>query len=136
MEGAIVLGVVLIFLLGMFDLATAVLRFNILSEAARRGAREAIVRGELSEPERESWGPTPFNGTAADSSEIALLIQSALVSLDPTDVSITAEWPDGGNARDDRVRVGVSYSHNLIFSYLFGSEPVVLKGASTMRIQH
>tara|TARA_R110002072_G_scaffold13481_2_gene56878 strand:- start:83216 stop:83674 length:459 start_codon:yes stop_codon:yes gene_type:complete len=135
-EGAVVLSVILILLLGMLDLAMGVLRFNLVSEAARRGTREAIVRGELSEPERASWGPSTFNGSAADSSEIATTIRSALVALEPANVSITAEWPDGGNAMNDRVRILVSYQHQPIVPFLFGTEPIVLRGASTMRIQH
>ena len=136
LEGAIVLNVVLILLLGMFDLAIGVLRFNLVSEAARRGTREAIVRGELSEPELTSWGPSTFNGTAADSSDIATVIRSALVACDPENVAITAEWPDGGNACDDRVRILVSYQHQPMMSVLFGADPIVLRGTSTMRIQH
>lgn len=136
LEGAIVLNVVLILLLGMFDLAIGVLRFNLVSEAARRGTREAIVRGELSEPELTSWGPSTFNGTAADSSEIATVIRSSLVACEPENVAITAEWPDGGNACDDRVRILVSCQYQPIIPFLFGTDPIVLRGASTMRIQH
>lgn len=135
-EGAIVLGVVLTLLLGMLDLAIAVLRFNTLSEAARRGARAAIVHGELSSPEKTSWGPATFTGTADDSSELAAAIRPVLVAFDAADVAVTADWLDGGNARDDRVRIAVSYSHQLIFSQLFGSDPITLNGVSTMRIQN
>lgn len=135
-EGAIVLNVILILLLGMFDLAIGVLRFNLVSEAARRGTRVAVVRGELSEPELTSWGPSTFNGTAADSSEIATIIRSSLVAFEPENVAITAEWPDGGNARHDRVRILVSYQHQPLIPFLYGADPIVLRGASTMRIQH
>ncbi len=54
-EGGIVLTVMLIFLLGFFDLGVAVTRYNALSESARRAARTVIVRGEDATTLGASW---------------------------------------------------------------------------------
>lgn len=132
-EMALVLGVFLTLVLGMFDLASAVHRHNLLSEAARRGAREAIVHGKQAAPARTVWGPTRSTGTAATSSEIAALLAPILVGMQPEDVTITLEWPDGGNAAPQRVRCRVETFYSPVSPIALGSE-IPLSATSTMSI--
>jgi hypothetical protein len=135
-EGTIVLGVFLTAVFAMFDLGLAVMRENALAEAARRLARAAIVHGELAAPEFSPWGPAPYTGNASDDSEIADAIRPALVTLNPAGVTIDVNWPDGGNRTGDRVVVRLQYRHHTILPRLFGSGPLLLRGESTMRVEH
>jgi hypothetical protein len=136
-EGAIVLPVFLLMLLCMLDLGLAVLRSNMLSDAARRLAREATVRGEMAPPRRSAWGPHDFTGTAGDGSPAALAVEPFLVAVRPNEVHITIVWPDGGNADNQRVEVVVSYDHHPVLPWLYGATgPLHLRAESTMRIEH
>lgn len=136
LESAIVLGVFLFMMLGGLDLALAVLRNNTASEAARRLARAAIVRGESGAALRSPWGPSTHSGTAAEDNEMAAAIRDILVVVDPAQVRIRLEWPDGGNAAGDRVRASVTTEYDPIVASLFGSSPYILQATSTMRIEH
>lgn len=135
-EGAVVVGTLLTILLGMLDLGLAVLQYNTVSEAARKLAREAVVHGEMAPPQRPAWGPEPFSGTAADGSPFAEIVRPLLVAIDPQDVAIQVEWPDGGNRVDQRVQVTVACPFEPILPFLFGREPRLLSAVSTLRIAH
>lgn len=132
-ETALVLSVLLTLVVGMMDLAGAVYRHNLLSEAARRGAREAIVHGKLAAPVRTVWGPTRSSDTAATSSEIASLLAPLLVGMQPEEVIITLEWPDGSNAAPNRVRCRVATVYRPVSPFVLGGE-IPLSATSTMSI--
>ena len=131
-EGVIVLGVFLTILLASLDLSLAVLIDNSLADAARRLGREAIVHGAAS---ANPWGPTSFQGFADGNSEYAAAIRDFLIVVDPGDVEISVDWPDGGNQDGHRVEVTLSSDYAAIVSSLFGSDPYLLQATSTMRIE-
>lgn len=135
-EAAIILGVFLVLLLGSLDLMLIVLRDNTLSQAARRLARAAIVRGERADGFAGAWGPESYSGTAGDDTAQAETIRDILVAVEPADVQIQISWPDGGNATGDRVRVTVSMQHHSTVASLFDVEPYRLTSTSTMWIEH
>ena len=135
-ESAIVISVFLVILLGTLDLGLAVLRYNVLSEAARRMARTASVRGERAAPEHPVWGPNLYNGTAGDGSMYADSIENILVTMHPSDVQIKLEWLDGGNQTGQRVRVRLIMNHDTIIPFLFGAADLQLTARSVMRIEH
>jgi Flp pilus assembly protein TadG len=135
-ESAVVLMCFLVLVLGTLDYGLAVLRYNALSEAARRLARAAIIHGEMAAPETTCWGPTSYVGNAADGSEFATTVQPALVAMSAEQVNIQLEWPDGGNRLDQRVQVTVSYEHHSAIPSIFGSSTLQLRAASLMRIVH
>jgi len=134
-EGAIVLGVFLTIVLGTLDLGLALLRKNVVTEGARRVAREAIVHGSLAPPEDTAWGPTTYAGWAGDTTEIAAAIQPVLVTIEPHKTSIQVDWPDGGNRPGQRVRVTVGYQHDSLFPFLNGDH-FYLSSECVMRIAH
>lgn len=134
-EGAIVLTAFLTMIFAMFDLGLAVMRRNTLAEAARLTAREASLRGEGAAADRTPWGPSGRTEMADDASELAATARSRLVVLDPARVLIDVAWPDGRNRSGDRVTVVLSYQHHTILPFLFGSQPLELRGESTMRIE-
>jgi hypothetical protein len=108
----------------------------MLSQAARQGAREAIVRGSLAPPRRTEWGPATYMGTAADQHDIAQAIRPTLVGMDPNDVTILVMWPDGGNEEQNRVQVALSIAHRPLVTALITNRQVTLTARSTMLIVH
>jgi Flp pilus assembly protein TadG len=139
-ETAIILPVFLTLVLGMLDLGIAVFRYHVLCQAARQGARRAVVHGELAN-RLGSWGPpgqaSSTQGTAdVDFHEIASVIRPILTGLDPSSVSVAADWIDGNNDLGNKVQVRVTADHHFLFAGMIGLEPVTLEGSSTMHIAH
>lgn len=132
-EGALVLGTLLTLVLGMFDLSAAVHRHNLLSEAARRGAREAIVHGQQAAPARDVWGPSEYSVTADASSAIAETVRPLLVGMQPEDVTITLQWPDGSNKAPNRVRCRITTVYRPVTPFAIGAE-ISLSATSTMPV--
>lgn len=135
-ESAIVCSVLFVTLFTMLDLALAVLHYNSLSEAARRVARVAMVRGENKTSLGKSWGPATYTGTVADVSTMSDVARPILIAMTPADISILAEWPDGGNEVDDRVRITLTYPYEPLFTFGTGLSTLELSATSTMRISH
>lgn len=134
-EGAIMLAVFLAVLFALFDLGLAVLRYNALSECARRAARAAIVRGERA-PESTQLGHETWLGNGADAHILADQVRPLMVSMSPEDVQIFAIWPDGGNQVGQKIQIELTYQHESLFPRLFGESPWELRATSTMRIVH
>lgn len=135
-EAAIVVPVFLLIIVAIFDLGLAVFHYNTLAAAARRGARQAIVHGSMAAPQATAWGPKSYSGMASDSAEIARAIQPRLLAFDPSKVNVQAEWLDGDNEPDHRVRITLSYEQRAIIPGLLGYPPLLLEAATTMRILH
>ena len=134
-ETATILCVLLLLLLGTLDLGIAVVRYNVLAAAARRVTREAIVHGAEAAPERTAWGPNDYSGTAADGSEIAAAALPYLPTINPSEVAMQVNWPDGDHQEGDRVRVRMAYVHHAVVP-LMPSHLFNLRAECTMRIVH
>jgi hypothetical protein len=134
-EMAIVLPVFLAMVLGMLDLGLAVMRYNSLSQAARRVAREAIVRGSMAEP-LGIWGPDSYSGTADDDHPLAQSVRRTMVGVDYSEVAIEATWPEGGNDVQQQVTISVSVPYRPMMTFIFGNPEFTLTATSTMRIAH
>ena len=135
-EMAVVLSVFLMIILGTFDLGIATYRFNTISQAARQGARQAIVHGSLAPPAMAAWGPATYDGKADDGSVYAQAVSPMLVGFPPNDVAIKVEWLDGGNGIQQRVRFTVSTTYRPILTSVFSSSTYPQSAASTMPIAH
>ena len=135
-EMAIILNVFMLLVLGMLDLGLATYRYNTLSQAARQGARQAIVRGSLAPPAMAAWGPVTYTGTAGDGSDYAKAVSPMLVGFVLDDVAIRIEWPDGGNSLQQRVRYTVTTEYRPIMTAFFSSSSYTQSAASTMPIAH
>ena len=136
-ETAIVMLVLLTLVFGMLDLGVAIFRHHNLAQAARQGARKAIVHGNLSS-QLGAWGPETVTCKASDPSPIAEAIRPFLVSLDLSKVDIVVEWLDGGNdgMSGHRVQVRVSAPYKPIMTFIFGNPSFTLRAESTMPIAH
>lgn len=135
-EGAVVLGIFLVVLFGMLDLALLVLHQNTLIEASRRLSREAMVHGDKSTPERTMWGPGTINGTAADNNELGATLRPELVTFEHALVGYTVEWPEGSNSPDDPVKVTLTYHYEPLVPFVLGANSIPLQAVSTMRVAH
>jgi Flp pilus assembly protein TadG len=84
-EFALLVPVLMMLLVGAFDVALAVWQSNTLTSAAREGTRYAIVHGaDSSVP----VGPT-------NTAPIVDVVQRQAIGM--TNVSVTASWPDGAS---------------------------------------
>jgi hypothetical protein len=133
-ECAMVLPVMFIILFAMLDLGLAAARYNALSDAARRIARQAIIHGSIAPAGSSIWGPAEFSGTAADGSELVRSAQNVLLAMPPNLVSVHISWPDGDNVPLHRVNVEVSFVHQPLIPKLFAWAPLNLRATATMRI--
>jgi Flp pilus assembly protein TadG len=134
-ESAIVLGTFVVMMVGVLDLGLAVLRQNSLDAAARQVARAAVVRGAMAASDQVAWGPARYASRVSTSSEIANMARDALATIDPQDVSVVVDWPDGGNQPEQRVRVRLAYQHSSIIPMLYGRH-LDMRSECVMRIAH
>lgn len=143
-ETAISILVFLALVMGMLDLGLAVFRRHVLAEAARHLARRAIVHGELAD-RLGPWGPTTFSGTAAASHPVADTVRGFLNGggsgtpiLEPTEVTVSIEWPGGSNEVEQPVRVTLGTTHQLFTTSLipFVDPTIDLVAMSEMTIAH
>src|SRR5438093_3909775 len=90
-EGAIVFSVFLTLVLGMLDLGIGIFRYHLVSDAARHGARQAIVHGKLGPPQMAQWGPTTID-VPASTTGVPLVdaIKPFLVGFDLSKTQIKA----------------------------------------------
>lgn len=135
-ESAIVMVVFITLTLGAVDLEIGVYRFNTLSEAARQGARRAMVHGTLAPPAMTLWGPGAYVGTAGDGSEYANAVRPLLVGFPLNDVILRVEWIDGSTTVGKRVRFTLSTPYRPLLGFLIGYPNLNLAAASTMPIAH
>lgn len=132
-EAAIVLPVFLMLVLGLLDLAGAAYRYNLVSELARRGVREAIVHGSQAPPKRVALGPQTWTATAAAAGDVPTAIRGLLAGIEPAEVTIRLDWVDGGNAPADRVRCTVTLPYRGA-TFLLSGRQITLRATSTMAI--
>jgi Flp pilus assembly protein TadG len=142
-ETAIVIMVFLTLVLGMLDLGIAVFRHHLLSHAARHLARQAVVHGSMAD-RLGDWGTTTFTGTAADASPIVSdfadgsRLSDYLPGIDPATVTVTVQWPTGGNdtRMNDVVRTTLSTPYQPIMTFIFGGITIDLSASSQMHVAH
>ncbi len=124
--------------LGMIDLSVAVQRYNSLAHATRSLARQCVVHGALAD-QLGVWGPTAYSAAANVNAAIPNALGSSLAGLDPASVTVSVQWPDGGNdvRNDDRVRVILTSSYTPMTTLMFGSNTTIpLRAESTLPIVH
>jgi len=138
-ESALITLALMTLLVGAFDLGTAVFRQHVLSEAARQGARIAIVHGSLAPSAWNGgpWGTASYGPVAANTSNVKTqAIQPYLTGMDPANVNVTYSWPDGSNAAEKRVRVTLTTTWTPLLGYIFGGSSHTLSASSEMLIAH
>ena len=138
-EGLVIFLVFMTLCLGMLDLGIGVFQYHLVSEAARQGARQAIVHGQMAPAgwNGGAWGPTTINEKAnATGVPLVTAVQPYLVGIDLSQATIKAQWLDGGNAPDQRVSVTVTSTYQPCITFIFGDTTYSLSATSTMPIAH
>lgn len=118
---------ILFFTLVIFILDGSRIFWNYLtvSEAAREGARYAIIHGA------DSAAPVGPDGYAA----LTEVVRQRAVGLDPAHLTVTASWSPS-NQRDSTVTVNVAYETGSIVSLFWEGVTFQLADSASMVIQN
>ncbi len=134
-ETALCLPVFLLLVFGMIDLGFAVQRRNLASEAARIGARQAIVHGSDA-VQLGSWN------TASAEAGIRTRLEPvmAAAAIDPADFHVRVTYQKNESGADDNapgstvvVRVTIDYEHLVPFAFF---DPITVGSESSMIISN
>ncbi len=134
LETALVLGLFLLVVLGTLDLGLTGIRQNVLSDAGRRMARYAALRG--AESTGLPLGPQTLTGAASDLSDAAQSLRPWLATMAPSETFFRLEWIDGGNQPGQRLRVTVWYDHRTLVPLLPAATTRRLQSSTTLLIAH
>jgi Flp pilus assembly protein TadG len=131
-EFGLIVMVLLLIVVGVIDLGRVIYSYSAIFNAAREGARYAI----LSDPE------------SLDTAGITAAAKQHIVGLDPANVHVTMTTiPDSSDLDGDgdtdetlqiRVTVSTSFSAStpLTIPFLGSSNIITLRSSSTMRMEH
>ncbi len=126
-EMAVILPVLLLFVLGIIDFAQIMYAYGAVSEAARVGARYAIVHGAASS--------APVGPTANDAT-VQAEVQAAALALNTANLTVASNWAQGSNEPNCPVTVTATYSCPLTAGKLIGWNSITVSGTTTMIITH
>lgn len=138
-ETAVILPALLLLVLGMVDLSVAVMRYHVLTAAARHGARVASVHGQLCPAGWQGgpWGPNQVSVTANSTGiPLADVIRPVLPGFDLDRTDVQAVWLDGGNAEGQRVQVTLTTKYQPMLTAILGKTAFTLSASSTLTIAH
>jgi Flp pilus assembly protein TadG len=123
------LTVLLFFTLVVFIMDGSRIFWNYLtvSEAAREGARYAIVHG------KDSKAPVGPDGYAA----LQQIVQARAIGLDPALLDVVATWENNSNQRGSKVTVTVAYATQPVTTLFWsGLTLPPLTDSATMVVQN
>lgn len=129
-EFAIVAPVFFLILFAIIDFGRYVYYTQILSNAAREGARYAIVHGELGIP---PTGPGSADPTGSAVKSIVQASALGVVALTFDDIDVA--WDPENNKRNTKVSVTVEYDFHSVIPVV-PIPPITVKGASTLVINN
>jgi hypothetical protein len=118
---------------GMIDLGLGVMRFNMISHAAREGVRQAMVHGKHA---ISPWSTATNLAASTVGNPIVDAIAPQLIGCDLTTTTITLAWVDGSNDIGQRVRVAINTTYQPFMTYIFGATAIPQTAASTSRFTH
>ena len=132
-EFALVLPVIVILLVGVFDLGRAVMLSETLNAAVREGSRYAIVHGTTSST---PLGPATLTTPPAADNAATTVVRSHAIGINST-LTIVMSWPDGNANKGSEVQVVATAPFTPILSQVFtgGGFAVTLRSGSVMVIQ-
>jgi Flp pilus assembly protein TadG len=125
-EFSLVLMLMLTVVFGVIELGRLMLTYAILANAARTGARYAVVHGS-NRCVSPSTCPNPTDGPSGPSgcSQVTQVIQSSATGLGTLTFNscsgTNSMYPDGDNAVGSRVTITVSYPYTPMISFLLPS---------------
>ena len=135
-EFALVAPIFFLMLFAIIDFGRFIYYVQILNNAAREGARYAIVHGSAS---LNGSGP-PESGTSNSDptgNNVKTVVRNwavGVVGSGSSTLTITPTWPDGDNARGHTVNVTVGYDFTALIPVPL--PPIHVEGASSLVINH
>jgi len=133
-ETALVLPLLLLLIVGLFDVGRAIWLSNTLATAVREGSRYGVVHGALS---GAPTGPGAATYTAPDTdTAITAQVRSYATGV-PNNLTVQSTWPDGNANRGSRIVVSASFPFTPILAQVFlgGGLGVTLRSSSTLVIE-
>lgn len=132
-ETALVLPLLLLLIVGLFDVGRAVWLSNTLATAVREGSRYGVVHGALS---GSPTGPGSATYTPPDTdTAITAHVRNYAYGV-PDSLTVQSTWPDGNANRGSRIVVSASFPFTPILSQVFlgGGLNITLQSSSTLVI--
>jgi hypothetical protein len=154
-EFALVIPIFLVLMVGVFEFGRAIYYIQVVNNAAREGARYAIVHGSRSD-ELKTTGPM-LGGTSHDPTgrDVVDIVDSYATGIDPTALDVMVCWNGqpptpasapcdnasgdygpGNNDPGSTFHIQVSYTFQPVLSVLLPLPSFTLTGESTLVIQH
>ena len=133
-ETALVLPLLLLLIVGLFDIGRAIWLSNTLATAVREGSRYGVVHGALS---GSPTGPGAATYTAPDTdTAITAQVRNYATGV-PNNLTVQSTWPDGNANRGSRIVVSASFPFTPILAQVFlGSGlGITLRSSSTLVIE-
>lgn len=132
-ETALVLPLLLLLIVGLFDVGRAVWLSNTLATAVREGTRYGVVHGALS---GSPTGPGSATYTPPDTDTAITAHVRRYAGGVPDTLSVKSTWPDGNANRGSRIVVSASFPFVPILSQVFlgGGLGITLQSSSTLVI--
>jgi Flp pilus assembly protein TadG len=133
-EFAFAFPLLLVLLVGIFDVGRAITASGTLNTAVREGTRYAIVHGLLS---TSPSGPGSATYTAPDSDTAVTAVVERFAQGVGGPVTVRSTWPDGDANRGSTVVVEATVPFVPVLSAVFagGGLTVTLRASSTMAIE-
>jgi hypothetical protein len=128
-EFALVAPLFFLLLFAIIDFGRYVYYVQVLNNAAREGARYAIVHGPEGIP--STGPPDDLNGAAVEARVRTFLVGV----IDGGALTIRPTWPQGTNARGNTVRVEVEYEFHSVMP-LVPLPTIDVRGESTLVINN
>ena len=133
-ETALVLPLLLLLIVGLFDVGRAIWLSNTLATAVREGTRYGIVHGALS---ASPTGPGAASYTPPDTDTTITAQVRNYASGVPNNLTVLSTWPDGNANRGSRIVVSATFPFTPILSQVFlgGGLGITLRSSSTLVIE-
>jgi hypothetical protein len=133
-ETALVLPILVLLLVGLFDVGRAIWLSNTLATAVREGTRYGVVHGALS---GSPTGPGSSSYTPPDTDTVITAHVRSYATGVPSNLTVQSTWPDGNANRGSRIVVSASFPFTPILSQVFlgGGLNVTLRSSSTLVIE-
>jgi Flp pilus assembly protein TadG len=133
-ETALVLPLLLLLIVGLFDVGRAIWLSNTLATAVREGTRYGVVHGALS---GSPTGPGAASYTAPDTDTTITAQVRNYASGVPNNLTVQSTWPDGNANRGSRIVVSATFPFTPILSQVFlgGGLGIALRSSSTLVIE-
>ena len=133
-ETALVLPILVLLLVGLFDVGRAIWLSNTLATAVREGSRYGVVHGALS---GSPTGPGSASYTPPDTDTVITARVRSYATGVPSSLTVQSTWPEGNANRGSRIVVSASFPFTPILSQVFlgGGLGVTLRSSSTLVIE-